>query len=47
MKLTLKPIGIGEPLATDDPYCSMVLENQDEYYKKIGYNPPWISYFAF
>ncbi|WP_299742044.1 GNAT family N-acetyltransferase [uncultured Rossellomorea sp.] len=47
MKCTLKPINIGEKIETDNKYCKMVLENQDEYYEKVGFTPPWISYLAF
>ncbi|MGD6794167.1 GNAT family N-acetyltransferase [Metabacillus indicus] len=47
MNITIKPINIGEKLETDNQFCKMVLENQDEYYKKVGFNPPWISYLAF
>ncbi|WP_179884964.1 GNAT family N-acetyltransferase [Bacillus sp. AFS015802] len=44
--MKLKPINIGEKIDTQNEFCEMVLESQDEYYEKVGFQPPWISYLA-
>lgn len=30
----------------DDPFCRENLQMSVEYYKTIGFNPPWICYYA-
>lgn len=51
MTIRLQPIQIGdtpESLGlTGHPHASMILQHQDDYYASIGFNPPWISYFAY
>jgi|CXWL01.1.fsa_nt_gi RimJ/RimL family protein N-acetyltransferase len=46
--MTLQPINIGED-KTKEIYanadCQGVLKTYDDFYKKIGFNPPWIGYF--
>ncbi|UTE78457.1 GNAT family N-acetyltransferase [Rossellomorea sp. KS-H15a] len=44
--MKLKPINIGEKIDTENEFCKMVRVSQDEYYEKVGFEPPWISYLA-
>ena len=47
--MTLLPIDIDEELNSKfghDPECVVVLSIYPDYYKRIGYNKPWIGYFA-
>jgi [ribosomal protein S5]-alanine N-acetyltransferase len=46
LTLKLKPINIGEKIDTQNVFCKMVLDSQGEYYEKIGFQPPWISYLG-
>lgn len=47
--MILLPIDIDEAQNTrfrQNPECVEVLNVYPDYYKKVGYNPPWIGYFA-
>ena len=47
--MVLLPIDIDESLNTrfiNNPECVEVLNVYPEYYKRIGYNKPWIGYFT-
>lgn len=51
-KVYLKPIMIGDSasslgLSNDCLNALNVLKLQEDYYLKVGFKPPWISYFAF
>lgn len=50
MKMILKAITTDDTVQRlglqEHSEAAMVLEHQMEYYQVIGYNPPWISYFA-
>lgn len=30
----------------DNPECTLIIEEMQKYYKKVGFNKPWIGYFA-
>ncbi len=47
--MVLLPIDVDEAKNTrflDNPECVPILKVYPEYYKKIGFNKPWIGYFA-
>jgi len=47
--MTLLPIDIDESLNDrfrDNPECENVLSVYPDFYRRVGYNKPWIGYFA-
>ena len=47
--MLLLPINVDQSQNTkfrENPECVPILEVYPDYYKKVGYNKPWIGYFA-
>ena len=47
--ITLHPIDINDDKTKEsyaNPDCQELFKTYREFYKKIGYNPPWIGYFV-